>query len=93
MAMTQQNWSYSFFKHEQNKAFISFCAQPADNTEEVTVLYAITVVDGDDNEIFQQSYVMLSEALNQINQRYKQWDYYNLSERSDSNGCATCSAH
>lgn len=93
MAMTQENWNYSYFKQNQNKAFISFCAQPIENTKEIAIHYAITVTDSDDNEIFQQNYLNLNDAISQINQRYQEWDYFNLSERSDAGGCGSCSAH
>jgi hypothetical protein len=93
MRINQENWNYSFFKQNQHKAFISFCAQPIENTEEISVQYAITVTDSDDNEIFQQNYHELKDAVEQINERYQNWDFFNLAERSDGDGCGTCSAH
>lgn len=93
MLVNLENWNFSFYKQEQYKAFISFCAQPIENTSEVEVQYAVTVTDGDDNELFQQNHSQLEQAINQLNERYQKWEFFNLSERSDKGGCGTCSAH
>lgn len=93
MAITVENWNFSYFKLQDTKAFISFCAQPIENTGEVSIQYAVTVTDSDENELFQQNFTELPLAIAQINERYKNWEFFNLSERSDKGGCGTCSAH
>lgn len=93
------NWNYSYYRKGEHKAFICLCGEPIENTQKMTpsneaiIQYAITVTDMDDNELFQQNYLELDDAIEVLNERYKIWEFFDLSQRSDGSGCDTCSAH
>lgn len=93
-ACHQLNWSTSFFKSAKLKAFISFVAVPAG--DDVKSLYALTVSDHDNLEIYQEDYSELSKALEALNSRYKHWEFVEMGQSNKSahgDGCSSCAAH
>lgn len=90
---TIKNWNTSQYINENRKVIISLICDP--KHEDVQISYAITMLDQDNNEIFQQEYNTLDAACDNINQKYAEfWEYYDLSKTAiPSGGCGSCVAH
>lgn len=88
---TPDNWNTCRYQNKDQFAFISLLADPEN---EDGIMYCVTVLDEDHNEIFQQPYGELLEACQQINANYGGiWDFKNLSLSQNTGGCSTCQAH
>jgi hypothetical protein len=89
---TLKNWNYSFFNSENFKALISVAAIPAQN-DNVSYLYCPTVIDEDNNEIFQTEFESLLKAIDFINSKYGHWAFVDPTVNSSDDGCGSCNAH
>ena len=87
--VTSQNWNHCGFKTRQLRAFVGMGAVPG--TKNPSVIYSVTVGDEDFREIYQQDFDALDKALDFINGRYGEWDFYDLGQ--SGGGCGSCSAH
>lgn len=87
------NWSYCHYAASNQKAIISFGADP--DLSEDTFLYFVTVIDNDNNETFQMQFRDLLPACNYINKRFnKIWNFVDATQKQKSDGgCSTCIAH
>lgn len=91
MKITSENWTHCSFTHENLKAMITFGASP-DNLESFT--YYVTVLDQDNNEVFQKEFTSLDDACDHMNQKYLNlWKYENALKPKKAGGCSTCIAH
>lgn len=91
--INSDNWTFCHYASNNKKAVITFGASPdmpEDNFE-----YYVTVVDEDNNELFQKDFSKLDVACKYINQRYQDiWDFVDAtSNAKKAGGCSTCVAH
>ena len=86
-----ENWTYSGYKSSDLLAFIHLGAEPTG--DETKLLYLVTVLNSDEEEVFQLEFTTLAEAIDGINNRYHHWDFIDRSERQDGGGCGSCAAH
>lgn len=56
------------------------------------ILYSVTVVDGEDKEVFQRDFKSLKSAITLINENYGHWQFNDPTDKSGG-GCNSCSAH
>lgn len=91
--VNSDNWTFCHYASKQNKAVITFGASP--NMEEDEFEYFVTVIDEDNNELFQKEFTKLSVACSYINTRYKDiWTFVDATAKdSKEGGCSTCVAH
>ncbi|MBC96598.1 MAG: hypothetical protein CME63_02545 [Halobacteriovoraceae bacterium] len=90
--ITSDNWTFTQFKSSNLQAFIHLGAEPSDLPDgDPNILYLITVLKDEEEELFQWEFPQLHEAIGCINQKYGHWEF---SERTQSSGgCGDCSAH
>lgn len=93
------NWMTSYFKNLDLKAFIALSAEPVfkDSGEEVVAvetLYALTLTNKDGEELFQESFQHLEEAIDELHLRYGEWQLVEMAKTlNDGDGCSSCAAH
>lgn len=95
------NWTTSFLKSQDLKAFLSLAAEPVFGDElekneivKVETLYALTLTNKDGEELYQESYLSLEEALKELNARYSDWQLVEMAKtHNDGDGCSSCVAH
>ncbi|MCR9204394.1 MAG: hypothetical protein NXH75_07450 [Halobacteriovoraceae bacterium] len=88
-----ENWTYSGYKSSNLLAFIHLGAEPTVGEDEVQLLYLVTVLKELEEEVFQMEHPSLPQALDDINRRYRHWDFVDRTKRLDEGGCGTCEAH
>ncbi len=90
--VTVNNWNYSYFENGEHRAIVSFGASPELLDDEF--VYYVTVLDQDDNEIYQQEFTEVANACTFMNQKYGDfWDFKDMSQKNTSGGCGSCVAH
>lgn len=88
---TPENWNYCQYRNEDLKAIISFGASP--DILDDSFQYYITLLDDENNEVFQEEFESLSDACENINLKYSNfWDFTNLDKAKPEPGCSTCVA-
>jgi hypothetical protein len=85
------NWTFAGYKSSDLLAFIHLGAEPCG--DDTKILYLVTVLNADEEEVFQMEYMTLPEAIDSINGRYHHWDFIDRSQRQDGGGCGSCAAH
>lgn len=88
--LTHENWTYCHYKSSQLKAFISLGGELS---EDVQLLYMVTLTDHDHNELYQSTHKALDNALADINSRYQSWDFVDAEAGPSGEGCTSCEAH
>ncbi|MBT4791303.1 MAG: hypothetical protein HON90_07015 [Halobacteriovoraceae bacterium] len=89
---TTNNWNHCQYINQDHRAVISIGAN--DNLDNFQLLYFVTVLDSENNEMFQQELHDLDAACNLINNKYSEfWEFKNLSVAEETSGCSTCVAH
>jgi len=89
--ITPSNWTYCRYESGDYRAFISFGADPA-SLESKQYLYFLTVTEGTDKEVYQQTFDGLSKACESINLRYgSEWKLNDQTAAKE--GCSSCVAH
>lgn len=86
--ITPENWTFCFFKTEDLKAFISLLGVP--EADETRVNYVVTLTDKEHQEIFQNEFNTLNEAIVVLNQRYGHWEFFNAESPPEQGGCSSC---
>ncbi len=90
--ITSDNWTFTSFKDSDLQAFIHLGAEPSlTNEDEVNVLYLVTVLKNEEEELFQWEFPELHLAINSINKKYGHWEIRDRSQ--GSGGCGSCEAH
>lgn len=90
-SITPQNWTACRYESGDYRAFISFGADP-ESLELGRYLYFVTVTEGEDKEVFQETFESLSRACENINQKYAaKWTF--LDQSAPKSGCSSCVAH
>lgn len=87
------NWTYSGYKSSNLLAFIHLGAEPSPTKEEPQLLYLVTVMKDLDEEVFQMEHTSLTDAIDDINNRYQQWDFIDRTKKDSEGGCGSCEAH
>ena len=88
--ITPTNWTYCRFESGSYRAFVSFGADP-ETLSKGQYLYYVTVTEGEDKEIHQETHSTLSGACEVVNARYADWSF--LDQSIPKSGCGTCVAH
>lgn len=86
-----ENWTFSGYKSTDLLAFIHLGAEP--RGDQAQILYLVTVLNQDEEEVFQMEFLTLPEAIDSINGRYHHWEFVDRTQRLDDGGCGSCSAH
>lgn len=86
--ITKENWSFSGRKTKNLQVFITFGASPENINE---CLYFVTLMDPEFQELFQQEFNNLEDAISFMNHKYEKWEFVDRSTSSE--GQSTCSAH
>lgn len=91
--ITSDNWTFTHFSSADLQAFIHLGAEPAiHEDDEITILYLVSVLKNQEEELFQWEYKELHDAITAINEKYGQWELTDRSQGSGG-GCGTCEAH
>lgn len=86
------NWNHCQYRNQDQFAIISLMAEPGILDDNFS--YCVTVLDDENNEIFQSVHENVMEACKEINTRYQDiWNFQDLRTQSDGSGCSTCVAH
>lgn len=88
--ITPSNWTYCRFESGPFRAFVSFGADP-ETLEKGQYLYYVTVTEGEDREVHQESHASLSQACEALNGRYADWSF--VDQAAPKSGCGSCVAH
>lgn len=92
--INSENWTYTHYKAQNMKAFISFGALPEGSINQSEFIYMATVLDEENNEIFQRDFDDIDSACQFINKRYNPiWDFIDARVAKKEGGCSTCVAH
>lgn len=91
--INSDNWTFCHYASTEAKAVITIGASPDMDDNEFE--YFVTVIDEDNNEIFQKEFNKLTTACSYINTRYKDiWNYIDATAKTvKDGGCSTCVAH
>lgn len=71
-------------------AMISFGANP-ESTLEDRLEYYVTVLENEDQEVFQERFDSLTDACLYLNENYADWTFED--QTATKSGCSTCAAH
>jgi hypothetical protein len=85
-----ENWSYCRYQSGDFMAMISFGADP-ESLSEGRLEYYVTVLEKEEQEVFQQQFATLGEACLYLNTNYADWTFEN--QTVAKTGCSTCAAH
>lgn len=92
MEITPQNWTHCSFSHENLRAMITFGASP--DILDDSFVYYVTVLDEDNNEVFQKEFETIGLACDYINSKYTDlWEMTDALTPKKEGGCSTCVAH
>ena len=70
--ITNENWTHTSYKNENLNALITFGSAPDILDDRFT--YYLTVLDHEQNEVYQEEFTTLDNACSQINKKYL--DYF-----------------
>lgn len=71
-------------------AIISFGASP-ESAQEDRLEYYVTVLEKEEQEVFQKTFESLNEACLYLNDNYSDWSFND--QTAKKSGCSTCAAH
>lgn len=98
MKITPENWTFCHYSRpgadSSKRAMITFGAVP-DILEDKFVYY-LTVMDQDDELLYQEEFYDLSQACHALNAKYQDlWDLVDATKKSSkgAGGCDSCVAH
>ncbi len=88
------NWTTSYLKNEDLKAFVSLVAEPSEDFQSVVNFYSVTLTNRDGEELFQELFLQLETALNELETKYSDWKLVEMAKTlSEGEGCSSCAAH
>jgi hypothetical protein len=93
MSVTAENFMVARYQTPDRLAFVSFGADSSTNDDQPQWLYSVTITDHDYKEFFQEDFVELENALDQLNKKYRHWDLIIAGEKKSGDGCSSCHAH
>lgn len=85
-----ENWSYCRYENGDFMALISFGADP-ESIKEDRLEYYVTVLEKEEKEVFQKTFISVAEACMYLNQSYGDWTFADQMVKKE--GCSTCAAH
>lgn len=85
-----ENWSYCRYENKNFMALITFGMGPEALAED-RMEYYVTVLEGEEKEVFQAPFESLSEACLYLNENYSDWTFND--QLAPKSGCSTCAAH
>lgn len=85
-----ENWTFCRYKSGEFLALISFGASPESMAED-RFEYYVTVLEGEEKEVFQKAFDGLPEACLFLNEKYGDWGFED--QTAAKSGCSTCAAH
>lgn len=89
--VTAQNWTSCRYESGVYRAFISFGADP-ETLAQGRYLYFVTVTEGEDKEVFQETFGSLNLACVHLNEKYAgSWNF--VDQAAPKSGCDSCVAH
>ncbi len=88
--VTVENWSYCRYENKNFMALISFGANP-ESLQEDRLEYYVTVLENEDQEVFQERFDSLTDACLYLNDHYADWTFED--QTFTKSGCSTCAAH
>lgn len=88
--VTSENWSYCRYEKGDFMAIISFGASP-ESAQEDRLEYYVTVLEKEEQEVFQKTFESLNEACLYLNDNYSDWSFND--QTAKKSGCSTCAAH
>ncbi|HXH29232.1 MAG TPA: hypothetical protein VNJ01_00300 [Bacteriovoracaceae bacterium] len=71
-------------------ALITFGASPESIASD-SLEYFVTVLENEDQEVFQQEFDSLNDACFYLNENYQDWKLED--QTATKSGCSTCAAH
>lgn len=83
-----KNWNYSYYNSEHFKALISIVGE--EDNGDFILKYCPTVLDEEEQEVFQEDFLALGDAIDFINKRYGHWSFMDPTQKD---GCSSCAAH
>jgi hypothetical protein len=85
-----ENWTYCRFEQGSFMALVTFGADP-ESVAQDSLEYYVTVLEGEEKEVFQQKFSKLNDACMFLNANYGDWTFHN--QTVTKSGCGTCAAH
>ena len=85
-----ENWSYCRYEQAPFMALVTFGADP-ESVAQDSLEYYVTVLEGEEKEVFQEKFSKLSDACMFLNANYGDWKFEN--QTITKSGCGTCAAH
>ena len=92
MKINENNWRTGRLTEGELQAFISFGAEPLNDDSGIKEVYSVIVSNKDYQEISEQIFFNLNDAINSINERFIHWELSDLSAKKEG-GCGDCAAH
>lgn len=92
MKINENNWRTGRLTEGELQAFISFGAEPLATNEEIQEVYSVIVSNKDYQEISEQIFFDLNDALISINERFAHWELNDLKVKKEGS-CGDCAAH
>ena len=93
--ITEENWTTTRYAEGDLFAFVAMGAKPSetnDKSDNCDLIYSVIVTNKDYEEISDQMFDSLPEALISINNRFGHWSFTSLASKNEG-GCSTCAAH
>lgn len=89
--VTTENWPYAHYKAPNYRALISSGGE-LDSNDEYRDIYYLTLCNSEFEEIYQERFTELTEAVRAINAKYGPWDLTLLETEGQGSGggCDTC---
>jgi hypothetical protein len=85
------NWSFSCFKSSTLQVIITLGGSPIEN-DDICIEYYVTVLNEDQQEVYQQNFNNIKNAILFANEKYGTWEFTKIG-LDDTGGCGTCEAH
>jgi len=90
--ITPDNWTFTNYTDGELVAIITFGA--SSEILDDNFIYYVTLLDQDNNEIFQKEFNTIDAACLYANDKYQKiWDFENKLKPAKAGGCSTCIAH
>lgn len=89
--LTEITWNTRQLTNGPLKVILSLGAE-ANLDGELEESFYVTVQESD-QDIFQNKFESLTQALSFTNKTYPDWEVVDMAKPSDSGGCGSCSAH
>lgn len=89
-AITPSNWTACRYESGSYRAYVSFGADP-ESLELGRYLYFLTITEGEDKEVYQETHETLTRACQALNLKCSDWTL--VDQSAPKSGCGSCVAH